>query len=63
MAPVDDEEDARLIISVIILNTFKTLEIRHPEVDVKRRHELPSIPERLMKEECPFVGGMVREII
>jgi PPK2 family polyphosphate:nucleotide phosphotransferase len=48
--PADDKENARLIISQIILDTFKALEMRYPKANAKHRQELLSIRHRLMKE-------------
>ena len=50
VVPADDKENARLIISQIILDTFKALKMHYPETDAKRRQELLSIRHRLMKE-------------
>ena len=50
VVPADDKENARLIISRIILDTFKSLKMRYPETDAKRRRELLSIRQRLVKE-------------
>lgn len=50
VVPADDKENARLIISQIILDTFKALKMRYPKADAKRRQELLSIRHRLMKE-------------
>jgi PPK2 family polyphosphate:nucleotide phosphotransferase len=50
VVPADDKENARLIISRIILDTFKSLKMSYPETDAKRRQELLSIREQLMKE-------------
>ena len=50
IVPADDKENARLIISRIILDTFKALKMRYPETDAKRRQELLSIRHQLMKE-------------
>lgn len=50
VVPADDKENARLIISRIILDTFKALNMQYPEADAKRRQELLSIRRRLMKE-------------
>jgi len=43
----DDKENARLIISQIILDTLNRLEMAYPEVSDERRRELQSIRERL----------------
>jgi PPK2 family polyphosphate:nucleotide phosphotransferase len=50
VVPADDKENARLIISRTILDTFKSLKMRYPETDDKRRQELLSIREQLMKQ-------------
>ena len=54
VVPADDKENARLIISRIILDTFKALKMRYPKVDAKRQQELLSIRDELIKEglEC-----------
>ena len=50
VVPADDKENARLIISQIVLDTFKALKMRYPAVDAKRRQELLSIRRQLMEE-------------
>jgi len=50
VVPADDKENARLIISQIVLDTFKALKMHYPKTDAKRRQELLSIRHRLMKE-------------
>jgi PPK2 family polyphosphate:nucleotide phosphotransferase len=50
VVPADDKENARLIISSIILETFKALRMRYPKTGAKRRQELLSIRRRLMEE-------------
>lgn len=50
VVPADDKENARLIVSRIILDTFKALKMHYPETDAKRRQELLSIRKQLMKE-------------
>ena len=50
VVPADDKENARLIISRIILDTFKALKMSYPETGAKRRRELLSIRQRLVKE-------------
>jgi len=50
VVPADDKENARLIISRIVLDTFKSLEMHYPETDAKRQQELQSIRELLIKE-------------
>ncbi|MEO6354209.1 MAG: ADP-polyphosphate phosphotransferase [Burkholderiaceae bacterium] len=51
VVPADDKENARLIISEIILDTFKSLKMHYPETDAKRQQELLSIRQQLMMEE------------
>ena len=48
VVPADDKENARLIISQIILDTFKTLKMRYQETDESRRQELLSIRQQLV---------------
>lgn len=50
VVPADDKENARLIISRIILDTFKTLKMSYPETGAKRRKELQAIRTRLAKQ-------------
>jgi PPK2 family polyphosphate:nucleotide phosphotransferase len=51
VVPADDKENARLIVSQIILDTLNGLEMTYPEVSAERRKELQSIRERLIKED------------
>ncbi len=50
VVPADDKENARLIISRIILDTFKALKMHYPETDAKRRQELLLIRQQLSKQ-------------
>jgi PPK2 family polyphosphate:nucleotide phosphotransferase len=50
VVPAGNKENARLIVSRIILDTFKALKMSYPETDAKRRQELLSIRHRLVKE-------------
>ena len=50
VVPADNKENARLIISRIILDTFKELNLSYPKADVKRQQELLSIRQLLMQE-------------
>ena len=50
VVPADDKENARLIVSEIILDTFKALKLRYPETDAKHRQELQLIRDQLMKQ-------------
>jgi len=50
VVPADDKKNARLIISRIVLDTFKALKMHYPETDAKRQQELLSIRQQLMQE-------------
>ncbi len=49
VVPADDKENARLIVSEIILDTFKSLKMSYPKPSAKRRRELLVIRKRLVK--------------
>jgi PPK2 family polyphosphate:nucleotide phosphotransferase len=49
VVPADDKENARLIVSQIVLDTLEGLEMTYPETSAERRQELWSIRERLAK--------------
>lgn len=51
IVPADDKKNARLIISNILLDTFKALDMHYPEADDKRKGELKAIRQRLVEEE------------
>jgi PPK2 family polyphosphate:nucleotide phosphotransferase len=48
VVPADDKENARLIVSQIILDTLTELAMTYPEVSTERQKELKSIRERLL---------------
>jgi len=50
VVPADDKKNARLIISKIILDAFNSLKMHYPKTDARRRQELLSIREQLVKE-------------
>jgi len=50
VVPADDKKNARLIISKIILDTFNSLKMHYPKTDAKRRQELLSIRDLLVKQ-------------
>jgi PPK2 family polyphosphate:nucleotide phosphotransferase len=50
VVPADDKKNARLIVSRILLETFKALDMHYPETDAKRQQELLSIRQQLMTE-------------
>jgi PPK2 family polyphosphate:nucleotide phosphotransferase len=49
IVPADDKENARLIISEIIIDVFNGLNMAYPEPSAKRRQELQEIRQRLVK--------------
>ena len=49
IVPADDKENARLIVSQIILDTFEGLGMTYPETSVERRQELLSIRQALTR--------------
>ena len=51
VVPADDKKNARLIVSQVIVDTLKSLNMHYPQVDEKRQQELLSIREQLINEE------------
>lgn len=49
VVPADDKENARLIISEIILETFKSLNLSYPEASAQHKQELQAIRKHLLK--------------
>jgi hypothetical protein len=49
VVPADDKENARLIVSQIVLDTLEDLKMTYPKVSAARRKELASIRKRLEK--------------
>ncbi len=49
VVPADDKENARLIVSQVIVDAFNALEMAYPETTAKRRRELKSIRKLLAK--------------
>ena len=49
VVPADDKHNARLIISNIVVEAFKSLDMHYPATDDKRRQELLIIRNQLMK--------------
>jgi PPK2 family polyphosphate:nucleotide phosphotransferase len=49
VVPADDKENARLIVSRIVLDTFEELKMAYPKTSAKRRRELLSIRKQLTK--------------
>ncbi len=47
VVPADDKENARLVVSGIVLDTLEDLKMEYPKVSAKRHKELLSIGERL----------------
>jgi PPK2 family polyphosphate:nucleotide phosphotransferase len=51
IVPADNKKNARLIVSQIILETFKALKMHYPETDEKRRQELLEVRKQLVKQD------------
>ena len=49
IVPADDKENARLIVSQIVLDMLEGLKMSHPVISEERRHELLAIRKRLAK--------------
>jgi PPK2 family polyphosphate:nucleotide phosphotransferase len=49
VVPADDKRNARLIVSHIIVDALKRLDIRYPSVDAKQRRELRAIRRQLAR--------------
>jgi PPK2 family polyphosphate:nucleotide phosphotransferase len=49
VVPADDKENARLVVSRIVLDTLKELKMAYPKTTAKRRRELQSIRKLLTK--------------
>jgi PPK2 family polyphosphate:nucleotide phosphotransferase len=47
VVPADDKENARLIVSRVVLDTFEALKMTYPKASAKRRRELLSIRKLL----------------
>ncbi len=49
IVPADDKENARLIVSRIVLDAFSKLKMGYPKITAKRRRELKAIRKMLVK--------------
>ena len=49
VVPADDKENARLIVSQVILETLERLKLSYPKADARRRRELQAIRKQLAK--------------
>ena len=47
--PADDKENARLIVSRIVLDTFEELKMSYPKTSTQHRRELLAIRKQLTK--------------
>jgi len=50
IVPADDKDNARLLISRIVLDTLKGLKMRYPKADAQRRAQLQETRRQLVKE-------------
>ena len=49
VVPADDKENARLIVSQIVLDTFEDLKMAYPKTSAERKQELLAIRKQLSK--------------
>ena len=49
VVPADDKENARLIVSRIVIDAFDNLKMAYPKTTTKRRRELKAIGKALAK--------------
>ena len=49
IVPADDKEDARLIVSQIVIDTFASLKMAYPKTSVERKKELKAIRKELTR--------------
>jgi len=49
VVPADDKENARLIVSQIVVDTLERLKMRYPDTSPERRRELQAIRKRLAR--------------
>jgi hypothetical protein len=49
VVPADDKENARLIVSRVVIDTLEELKMAYPKTSAKRRRELLSIRKELAK--------------
>ena len=52
VVPADDKENARLIVSQIVLDTFEGLKMTYPKTSAKRRQELQVDPQAAGEVRC-----------
>jgi len=50
IVPADDKRNARLIVSQVVVDTLKDLDLRYPKADAVRRKELEAIRDALTNE-------------
>lgn len=58
VVPADDKENARLIVSQIVLDTLEGLDASYPKTSAERRQELLTIRKRLEQSEPASAGGI-----
>jgi PPK2 family polyphosphate:nucleotide phosphotransferase len=51
VVPADDKQNARLIVSQIVLDTLGSLDLRYPEISKTRLRELKEMREQLLREK------------
>jgi PPK2 family polyphosphate:nucleotide phosphotransferase len=51
VVPADDKQNARLIVSQVVLDTLGALDLRYPKISKSRMRELEKIREQLLREK------------
>ena len=51
IVPADDKQNARLIVSQIVVETLESLGMRYPPTSPERRRELQAIRRRLVQSD------------
>lgn len=50
VVPADDKDNARIIVSQIVVDTLKSLKLSYPKTSLKRKQELGAIRKLLEKD-------------
>jgi polyphosphate kinase 2 PPK2 len=52
IVPADDKENARLIVSRIVLDALEALKMTYPKTSTERRQELQALRKQLAERGC-----------
>jgi hypothetical protein len=62
VVPADDKENARLIVSQIVLDALNDLKMAYPKTTAKRRRELKSIRKHHVGAKPSFLTTLPRKL-